>query len=856
MAIQDNLPKSRITLTYVTDIQGTPKPVVIPLRILMLGDLSLGFSPDRREDLSERKMYAVNGTNFEEVMDEMKLDITLANVENKIDDDGNLTVALNINSMDSFTPHSIIESVPKIQGLKLVEQLLLGVQAGYNNNKLFRQAVNKIYQNPKLLNNGLAKYKTLFEAEGNNRPALALPWTAVSFAEIPESDQNIEDTLLTLYEENQWPAKLLKIVNESLIPLPQVELNRIKAEDRVLYGVAGLIFNVPPGQRTLFKLKDSQTYQTELDGQDYPELKKVFDKYGFAFSQPKVEKQGEQWLVSGTDELGREYHYTITVEDNVMFVKEQQFDKGMLQMITSSVQRAIQNQVNAILHHKNFKQIESTWRSIYDFAQMVEWNNEDFPVKMDLWDVTKEELGRDLQDNTMAPQFGALYDRIYIREYDQYGGTPFGGMIGLYEFTHSKPDMDWLSRMAKVANAAYAPFITSASPKFFKCDSIQELAAIKNVKNLLDEPEFSFWKKLRNEDSAAFIGLVLPKYMVRLPFDPDNNPDLGFVNYSEDVYTYNAGAKAFSMQEGEIKLGDLPSQGTFNPLNESILKAFEDRHYSLSKITFIEKLDESWLITDYGSYTKYMIKTYQEQAEGEEAKQFFDVHEYGKESAEHFLWGNAATLFARNMVRSFQSYGWCQYIRGVRSGGLIDGLPVFAYSLRKDGGANNLKVQIPIEMIIPDYREWEFSKGGFIPLLYRKGNDGVATFFSCQSIKASKVFIEIDKTQESQLVTNLSYTFSVSRIAHYIRCIMRDNIGTSQDETSIYTTINNWLSNYVTTVVDPNDLTLQRFPFKAIDVKVTPAENIGSFDCEVQIVPHIQFEELRVKLMLKPKLAQ
>jgi type VI secretion system protein ImpC len=204
---------------------------------------------------------------------------------------------------------------------------------------------------------------------------------------------------------------------------------------------------------------------------------------------------------------------------------------------------------------------------------------------------------------------------------------------------------------------------------------------------------------------------------------------------------------------------------------------------------------------------------------------------------------------AQNMVRSFEESGWCQYLRGPKGGGLVSGLPVHMFNVR---GEEDMK--LPVEMTIPDYRELEFANAGFIPLVYRKGTAD-ACFFSCQSLKKPKKFKDPKDSENSQLVTNLSYTFSITRIAHYVKCIMRDNIGSSADATYIRNTLESWMNSYVTTVVNPDDLTLRYYPFKAASVDVVEREGmIGWYDCSIAILPHIQFEGMDVELRLDARL--
>ncbi|QMV14493.1 type VI secretion system contractile sheath large subunit [Vibrio spartinae] len=215
----------------------------------------------------------------------------------------------------------------------------------------------------------------------------------------------------------------------------------------------------------------------------------------------------------------------------------------------------------------------------------------------------------------------------------------------------------------------------------------------------------------------------------------------------------------------------------------------------------------------------------------------------------HYTWANAAMLFARNIVQSYEETSWCQTVRGPKNGGHIPNLTSHTF---KQNGLTLTKV--PVELVMPDYRELEFAKAGFMPLVYQKDTTN-ACFFSCQSIKKPKRFKDPRDTENSQLVTNLSYTLSITKIAHYIKCIMRDNIGGTADAPYITNTISNWLNNYVTTVVNPDDLTLRSYPFKAINVETVAQEgDIGWYKCTVSVSPHLQFEGLDAELRLETQL--
>lgn len=429
------------------------------------------------------------------------------------------------------------------------------------------------------------------------------------------------------------------------------------------------------------------------------------------------------------------------------------FDKGAVQSLIARIDEMVNAQINQIIHHDKFKTMESNWRSLNDLIRNTNFKAD---VVIDVIDVGKDELYEDFDSNAVDITGSALFKKVYVAEYDQYGGKPYGSIVSLYEFEHTPRDEFWLKIMGKIAAASHAPFIGAVSPKFFGCDTIEELAAIKDLEGLMNHPRYGSWNALRESEMAAYLGLTLPRYILRQPYDPDINPCGGGFAFKEEV-------------RGDIN-------------------------------------------ADY-------------------------------------LWGSTAILFAQNMVRSFTTSGWCQYLRGPKGGGLVTGLPVHMFNVR---GEEEMK--IPVEMAIPDYRELDFANAGFMPLIYRKGTAD-ACFFSCQSLKKPKKFKDPKDSENSQLVTNLSYTFSITRIAHYVKCIMRDNIGSNADAAYIKKVLETWIFQYVTTVVNPDNLTLRYYPFKAASVDVVERPGmIGWYDCSIAVLPHIQFEGMDVELRLDARL--
>ncbi len=146
MPIQDEVPKSRITLTYKTDVNGEESPVNLPFRLLILGDFSGGTSKDSQLDLEERKIRSFDGKNTSEVMKDMDTRLSVV-VPNRINPDTSesLRVNLSINHMQAFSPKEVAKQVPQIRSLMMLKQLLLELQANIANKKELSAVLNKLY---------------------------------------------------------------------------------------------------------------------------------------------------------------------------------------------------------------------------------------------------------------------------------------------------------------------------------------------------------------------------------------------------------------------------------------------------------------------------------------------------------------------------------------------------------------------------------------------------------------------------------------------------------------------------------------------------------------------------------------
>ncbi|CBG89518.1 type VI secretion system contractile sheath large subunit [Citrobacter rodentium] len=216
-----------------------------------------------------------------------------------------------------------------------------------------------------------------------------------------------------------------------------------------------------------------------------------------------------------------------------------------------------------------------------------------------------------------------------------------------------------------------------------------------------------------------------------------------------------------------------------------------------------------------------------------------------------YVWANAAYAMAVNINRSFKHYGWCTMIRGVESGGVVEDLPCHTFPT-DDGGVD---MKCPTEIAISDRREAELAKNGFIPLVHRKNTD-YAAFIGAQSLQKPAEYYDPDATANANLSARLPYLFACSRFAHYLKCIVRDKIGSFKEREDMQRWLNNWVMNYVDgDPANSSQETKARRPLAAAEVVVEDVEgNPGYYQAKFFLRPHFQLEGLTVSLRMVAKL--
>ncbi|MCG8552799.1 MAG: type VI secretion system contractile sheath large subunit, partial [Desulfobacterales bacterium] len=215
-----------------------------------------------------------------------------------------------------------------------------------------------------------------------------------------------------------------------------------------------------------------------------------------------------------------------------------------------------------------------------------------------------------------------------------------------------------------------------------------------------------------------------------------------------------------------------------------------------------------------------------------------------------FVWSNSAYAMATNINQAFKVYGWCSRIRGVESGGMVEGLPCHTFNT-DDGG---VAMKCPTEIAITDRREAELSKNGMMPLLHWKNTD-YAVFIGAQTLHQPAEYDDPDATANANLGARLPYLFSTCRFAHYLKCIVRDKIGSDMEKDDMQKYLNKWIMQYVTSDSTASQEMKARYPLAAAEVQVEEVEgNPGYYSAKFFLRPHYQLEGLSVSLRLVSKL--
>jgi len=435
---------------------------------------------------------------------------------------------------------------------------------------------------------------------------------------------------------------------------------------------------------------------------------------------------------------------TVVVSDNL---------SATLDARVAEIDRLISEQLSAVMHAKEFQQLESGWRGL---EYLCKQSSTGAMLKIKVLNTTKKDLIRDFRSAVEFDQ-SALFKKVYEEEFGTFGGAPFGALLGDFQVTRQPEDMYFIEQMGHVAAAAHAPFVSAASPELFGLDTFTDLGRPRDLAKVFDTLEYAKWKSFRDSEDSRYVGLTLPRFLGRLPYNPKDGTTVEGFNFVEDV----------------------------------------------------------------------------------------DGRDHGK-----YLWVNAAYAFGARLTDAFDKFGWCAAIRGVEGGGLVEDLPTHTFST--DDGEIALKC--PTEIAITDRREKELSDLGFIPLVHCKNQD-YAAFFGAQSAQKAKKYNTDSANANAVLSAQLQYIFAVSRIAHYLKAMMRDKIGSFASAKNVEAFLNRWIAQYVVIDDSATQEVKAQYPLREASIQVSEvAGRPGVYRAVAFLRPHFQLDELTVSLRLVAEL--
>ena len=420
----------------------------------------------------------------------------------------------------------------------------------------------------------------------------------------------------------------------------------------------------------------------------------------------------------------------------------------------SAIDRKLTEQMNKILHHPEFQELESAWRGLNYMVMNTETGAQ---LKIRVMNMSKDECRKMFrQYRDAAWDQSPLFKKIYESEFGQLGGQPYGAFVCDYYFDHTAPNLEVMKGLAKIGAAAHAPVISSSAPTLFGMESWSELANPRDLGKLFEAQDYMAWRTFRQSEDARYLALTMPRFLGRPTYGANSEPVDEF---------------AFEEETG----GD------------------HDKH----------------------------------------------------------LWLNAAYAMGTRITAAFSEYGWCTRIRGVESGGTVEGLPTAAFPT-DDGG---MDMKCPTEIAISDRREAELSAAGMLALVHRKNTDQ-ATFIGGQTVQKPKAYVDKDATANANLSARLPYLFASCRFAHYLKCMVRDWVGGNREAPQLQRDLTTWISQYIDGApMTSSEETKARLPLKAASIEIIPdEENPGYYKGKFAFVPHYQLEGMDVSLSMVSRL--
>lgn len=860
MAIQDekNIPKSRVTLRYRTEINGTPEDITLPLRLLIAGDFS-GYGDDKNQSVGERNLDDVNKR---------------ASLEKR----------------NIFNAREILGVENKYKGLKLDEiqqynsvfdrlniiHKSWDVNASYNDigEKFYTKEPHKKEHTIKKMDDFIPNYFDLGDELKNNNEILELRAKLSNdrsfYDATTKTLMDLKDEALNLNVTADEEKQILElIINTSPLLNKEQSGKPVTIEGNSKNLIVAFFENSEFRKVKPFDTTDYQDFVDFyfLDENHFRYISAVSGAYYLIneikdFEDAKGDKSDKFYkalsklnYLKSADGSGGPLKFAFKEQDNIKKYVYFNVDEAVYDTVLDDLDGLIEA-MSVLETSADFKeQVIENYKSIFDSIK----GNSDLKEFLELerlYPYQPEALKKVILNLKHL-----VSNNVFSHHYSDDGSLLINELKSnlnkkkeendhtltkkidniLHNPKFKSLESNWRALEYLIKNTDFSKDIRIDFIDVAKSELAEDFTANRNdVSNSL------FFKKIYTEEYDQFGGQPYSAIIGLYEFE-NTSEDLEWLktmgriaNLAHSPFIASVGSRFFVGEDDISKLAEI------RELNGHMMQSeFDDWN------EFRDSEQAAYLgftIPRFMIRRPYDVKT--NKISGLNYTETIFSHNNNKLAThKNYCWANASILFASNMVKSYEATSWCQTIRGPKNGGYIQNLP--RHQFEQDG----LKLEkVPVEMVIPDYRELSFANCGFMPLVHKKDTSN-ACFFSSQSIKKPRKFKDPVDTENSQLVTNLSYTLSITKIAHYIKCIMRDNIGGTADAAFITNVISTWLSGYVTTVVNPDDLTLRRYPFKAITVETTEQEGeVGWYNCIVSISPHLQFEGLDTELRLETRL--
>ncbi|QOJ15130.1 MAG: type VI secretion system contractile sheath large subunit [Planctomycetia bacterium] len=474
----------------------------------------------------------------------------------------------------------------------------------------------------------------------------------------------------------------------------------------------------------------------------------------------------------------------------------------LIERVIALIDERLTAAVDAIVHHPQFQRLEASWRGL---SYLVDQAGRD-RTRVQLWvlSVRWSELARDVE-RAMEFDQTALFQKVYEERFGTAGGEPFGVLLGDYEIRHRLhddhgiDDLALLMRISETASAALAPFVAGVHPSFFGLREFAQLERHIDLDRLLRSAEYSAWHRLRKQDDSRYLGLALPRVLMRRPY-----------HEGVAVSRRRRCARCRAAWSGTGS-GVCAGCGQF-------VTARDPRTCTQERLAFC----------------------YREDVSGADRSRY--------------LWGNAAYAFGGVLIRAFLECAWFADIRGfVRDqerGGVVAGMPTDEYGLDSPGVAPKMGVDV----VIDDVSEKEFTAQGMIPLCALHDTP-YAAFYSNSSIYTPAQLTTVEGTLNERLSGMLQYTLCVGRFGHHLKARVRDRTGSVAQASTIENELRDWLFEYI----NPDDKAppeiKARYPLRDAEVQVREIPGRpGQYQCVMRLIPHYQLDDLLVNVRIKTEL--